>query len=379
MLCSQNKTTISNMQLKNGLIVAILVLFLPQLSYTQVLDAIDIHVNIKEKIAGEVKALPNAKLLISDVGEVNTDNQGSYDFIYPVRNAVDPAISISLLSENHKMLKPIDGTIELDPSRQEMYIDFLVVNMESESPEFKKRIAELEKRVAKLQSKNALTKQQLNALNSTLLDTILFFEANRKQLESQIASLEDLTEEQKAEISTLHNQVQILEGQVDNLTIELEQALEERYLRQNQYFKDVSACLLNYLRKTKDLRDHLPFIKSYFNSPGGFQSFDEDIRAYNKIYEEFDGNHLSYLEGIERYWENPKIGGEIEEVFDFLSKGIHQAQVLNVMRDINGQLHKQNPGKAQKIASLAYEDLSVNVQALEKKINRALTQLRKNI
>lgn len=367
------------MQLRNGLIVAILMLILPKFSYTQVLDAIDIHVNIKEKIAGDVKVLPNAKLLISDVGEVNTDNEGSYDFIYPVRNAVDPAISISLLSENHKMLKPIDGSIELDPTRQEMYIDFLVVNMESESPEFKKRIAELEKRVGRLKSKNALTSQQLNALNSTLLDTILFFEANRMELESQIANLEELTEAQQTEISTLRSQVSALEDQVDNLTIELEQALEEKYLRQNQYFKDVSASLLNYLRKTKDLRDHLPFIKSYFNSPGGFQSFDEDIRAYNKIYEEFDGNHLSYLEGITRYWENPKIGGEVEEVFEFLAKGIHQAQVLNVMHDINGQLHKQNPGKAQKIANLAHDDLSVNVQALEKKINRALTQLRKNI
>ena len=353
--------------------------FAPITSSSQVLDAIDIYVNIREKIAGQVQILPNAKLLISDLGEVQTDDNGSYDFTYPVRNEVDPAVSIALLSENHKMLKPIDGSIELDPSREEMHIDFLVVNMESESPEFKKRIADLESKVARLKSKNALTNQQLNALNSTLLDTILHFEANRQQLEAQIADYEQLTDQQNEELLGLRAQVSELEGQVDQLTEELERALEEKYLRQNQYFKDISSSLLNYLRKAKDLRDHLPFIKSYFNSPGGFDSFSEDIKAYNKIYEGFDGNRLSYLEGIERYWENPRVGSAIEDVFDFLVKGIHQNQILPVMRDLTGQLHKQKPGKAQKIADLAYDDMAVNVQALEKQINRTLMQLRKSI
>ncbi|NND34155.1 MAG: hypothetical protein HKN76_16325 [Saprospiraceae bacterium] len=366
------------MQVRN-IFILLFALLLPILVQSQVLDAIDIYVNIQEKIAGKVQMLPNAKLLISDVGEVRTDDKGSYAFTYPVRNEVDPAVSIALLSENHKMLKPIDGSIDLDPSREEMHIDFLVVNMESESPEFKKRIADLESKVSRLKSKNALTNQQLNALNSTLLDTILFFEANRQQLEAQIADFEQLTDQQRDEIDGLRAQVVALESQVDNLTQELEQALEEKYLRQNQYFKDISSSLLNYLRKAKDLRDHLPFIKSYFNSPGGFQSYSEDIKSYNKIYEGFDSNRLAYLEGIERYWANPKIGPVMEEVFDFLVKGIHQNQILPVMRDMYEQLNKQNPGKAQKIANLAHEDMAVNVQALEKQINRSLMQLRKSI
>ncbi|MCB0670088.1 MAG: hypothetical protein KDC80_29880, partial [Saprospiraceae bacterium] len=70
---------------------------------------------------------------------------------------------------------------------------------------------------------------------------------------------------------------------------------------------------------------------------------------------------------------------DLEEVFDYLVNGIHQTQILNVMRDINAQLHKQNPGKAQKIANLAYDDMSVNVLALEKRINRVLHTLRNNI
>ena len=85
------------------------------------------------------------------------------------------------------------------------------------------------------------------------------------------------------------------------------------------------------------------------------------------------------MEGVERYWESETTSQELEDVFEFMVNGIHQTQILNIMRDINEQLHKQNPGKAQKIATLAYDDMSVNVLSLEKRINRILTQLRNNI
>jgi archaellum component FlaC len=375
----ENKRPVKTMKNTFLFQLIFLALVLPASAGSQVLDAIDIHLTLREKEGGDVRSLPNARLQISDIGEVTTNQEGQYSFTYPVRNEVDPAISISLLSEKHQMLKPLDGALELDPTREEMYIDFLVVNMESESPEFKERIAGLEKQIAGLKAKNKLTSQQLNALNSTLLDTILYFEANRRQLESEIAGYEKLTSDQQAEISTLQNKVDDLAREVDRLTLELEQALEEQFLRQNEYFRDISSSLLNYLRKAKDLRDHLPYIKSYFNSAGGFQSFSQDIHTYNKVWETFDANRLSYLEGVERYWEDPVIVDELEDVFDFMVNGIHQTQILNIMRDINEQLHKQNPGKAQKIATLAYDDMSVNVLALEKRINRSLTQLRKNI
>ncbi len=367
--------------MKNAFLFQLIFLafLLPASAGSQVLDAIDIHLTLREKVGAELRSLPNAKLQISDIGEVTTNQEGQYSFTYPVRNEVDPAISISLLSEKHQMLKPLDGALELDPTREEMYIDFLVVNMDAESPEFKERIAGLEKQIAGLKAKNRLTSQQLNALNSTLLDTILYFEANRRQLESEIAGYEKLTGDQQVEISTLQNKVDDLAREVDRLTLELEHALEEQFLRQNEYFRDISSSLLNYLRKAKDLRDHLPYIKLYFNSAGGFQSFSQDIITYNKVWETFDANRLSYLEGVERYWEDPVIVDELEDVFDFMVNGIHQTQILNIMRDIKEQIDKQNPGKAQKIATLAYDDMSVNVLALEKRINRSLTQLRKNI
>ncbi|NND05791.1 MAG: hypothetical protein HKN87_05380 [Saprospiraceae bacterium] len=367
------------MFLRTILLILALIIVTPGLIDAQILDAIDVHLNIHEKTAESTMGLAEARLQISDIGEVQTDKNGSYSFTYPVRNEVDPVISISLLSDGHKMLKPVDGSIQLDATREEMYIDFLVVNMEDESPAFKKRIVDLENKMAALRAKNNLTVRQLNALNNTLVDTILFFEANRRALESEIANYETLTDEQRREISTLNQKIGSLEEQVDQLTSDLEIALEEKYLRQNEYFTNVSSNLMAYLRKAKDLRDHLPFIADYFNSPAGFEHFDKDIKAYNKIWENFDNNRMAYLEGVGRYWENQKAEKNLEEVFDFLVKGIHQNQILTVIRNINTELHKQKPRKAQKIATLSHEDMTVNIRALEKQINRTLSQMRRSI
>ncbi len=351
---------------------------IPLSGVAQVLDAIDVHINIREKTADQTEALAEAKLEISDVGQVQTDKDGSYSFTYPVRNEVDPVIAISLLSDKHKMLKPIDGSVQLDATKEEMFIEFLVVNMNEENPAFKRRIADLEKKMTRLKSKNSLTLRQLNALNSTLIDTILYFEANREALENQIADYETLTEDQRAEIETLRSSVGNLEAQVDQLTIELENALEEKYLRQNEYFKNISSNLLAYLRKAKDLRDHLPFIADYYNS-SGYENFGKDIEGYNKIWEEIDNNRLSYLEGVGRYWEAKKVENELAEVFSFLVKGIHQNQILSVINEINQELHKRKPRKAQKIATFSHEDMTVNIRALEKQINRTLAQMRRSI
>lgn len=345
----------------------------------QVLDAIDIHLTISEKSGQQVSALPNATLKIAEVGEVKTDAKGNFDFTYPVRNEVDPEIRIALVSDEHKMLKPVDGSIALDPSREEMYIEFLVVNMESETPAFKKRIASLEKRIKGLKSKNNLTTRQLNALNSTLLDTILFYEANRQMLESQIAEFEQLTDDQQSEISDLRSKISGLENQVDQLTTDLEAALEEKYLRQNEYYKNITGSLLAYLRKAKDIRDHLPFISTYFSSPSAYDNYNKDIKSYNTLWEEFDNGRMSYIEGVTHHWENKALANRVEDVFDFLVKSIHQNQMLPVVRDINTELHKQKPKKAQKIASGSHADMSTNIGALEKQINRVMLLLRKNI
>lgn len=372
------------LSLKNGMVFGFLLLF-PLLSYSQVVDFIDIHLTVLEKVGDKTRALPNAKLNISDEGEVITNNNGSHTYTYALRNNVNPEISISLLSEKHKMLKPLDGAIMVDPTREEMFIEFVVVNMAEENPEFKKRVNDLEKKISRLQYKNQLTKRQLSQMYSTLLDTIFYFEGVRSELQAELATAEKINQEQEQEnaeqrrmIEEQQNRIRDLESQVDQLTVDLTEALEARYLRQNEYFKNISSNLMAYLRKSKDIKDHLPNIKTYYNSPGGFKGLERDLDLYNEAYSTLDDEHLSYLEGVGHYWENPPISKELEGVFELVIKGLHLNQMFPTVNEILNQLRKQKPGKAQKVASAAYEDLTVNINDLEQKVNRVLIKLRNN-
>ncbi|MDX1938934.1 MAG: hypothetical protein SFU99_00190 [Saprospiraceae bacterium] len=322
--------------------------------------------------------MANAKLSISDHGEASTNAQGQYKFSYPIRKNVDPNLSISLFSEQHKMLKPLDGNIELDTSREEMFIELFVVNMSEQSEAFKKRISDLESRIARLKRKNEYTQRQLNAISNTLLDTILHFETLKRELESEISDLKNLTEEQKKQIDAQHDQIASLENKVAELSIQVEAAMEEQYHKKNQYFKDISANLISYVRTAKDLREHLPYIETYSNSRN-FENYNKSIHKYDEQYEKFNDNYLDYLEGVKHYWEDKALLKKTEEIFDYLLKSIHFNQILKVTGDITNELANQKPKKAQKIATLAYEDWAINVSRLEKDVNRVLSELRKNL
>ena len=360
-------------------IIGLILLFLPSFSFTQVVekDFIDIHLTIREKVGNETAVLPNAKLKISDLGDVSTDGNGQYVYTYAVQEDRDPEISISLLSGKHKLLKPLDGSIVVDPTQEKLYIDFLVVNMAEESLEFQKRMNELDGKIATLQRKNQLTKQQLSRLNNTLLDTILYFEAVRNDLEMQIESAEALNEEQKSALEAQQTEIARLSEKVNSLTQELTEALEAKYLRQNEYFKDISSNLVGFVRSAKDLEEHLPHIKTYY-SANDFRSMDRDVRLYEEHFVEISDRHQEYLEGVDRYWENPDITKELEDVFDLLMKGIHLNQIRPVVNDIFDQISKGKPNKAQKMAESSHVNIALNIRNLEKKINRILIELRNN-
>ncbi len=355
-----------------------LLLFFSVASFSQVLDYVDVHLKIVEKVADKNTPLANTKLNISDYGEVLTNAEGQYTFPYAIRKNVDPQISIGLFSEEHKMLKPLDGSIALDTTREEIFIELLVVNMAEESEAFKKRIGDLESRISRLKSKNELTQRQLNAINNQLLDTIMHFENIKRGLEQEIEDYENLTEEQRREISAQNDKILRLEDEVNRLTVDLEEAMEERYLRKNTYFKNISGNLLAYLRKAKDLRDHLPFIKTYF-SVRNFENYKKDINGYNEQYELLENNQLDYMEGVKHYWGNRSITRNMEDLLEFLTKGIHYNQIYKTTAEVMAEVGKQKPQKAQKLATSAHQDLTINLRTLEKDINRILTDLRRNL
>ncbi len=368
---------------------------LPFLSHAQVIDFVDVRLRVTEKVAHQTQPLPGARLNISNLGneQVLTNEDGEYLFSYPIRNKVDPEISIALISDEHKILKPLDGKLELDPARNEIDIEVMVINVTKESPAFRQRIRDLEKRISGLKSKNALTRRQLQALNQALVDTILYFEADRERLESEMSQLSQevtqltsLTEQQQSEIEARKKEVEVqkakmelLQEKVDKLTLDLELALEQKYLRQNEYFKDISENLTEYVQRLKDLKDLLPYIKDYFKGPDYVQVYNDNLNSYNDAFSVLNTQHQSYLEGVNRYWENEELEKELENIFTYLLSGLHLRQVYPLVQELNNEIRKNRPRKAEKLAESHREDLGINTKKLEKDVNRILVQLRNSL
>lgn len=95
----------------------------------------------------KICVLFNVKFNIFDEGEVIINNNGSYIYIYVLCNNVNFEIFINFFLEKYKMFKLLDGVIMVDFICEEMFIEFVVVNMVEENLEFKKCVNDLEKKI----------------------------------------------------------------------------------------------------------------------------------------------------------------------------------------------------------------------------------------
>ena len=355
------------------------VLLLPKFGEAQVLDYMDIRLKIIEKVGTGTQPLPNTTLNVTDVGEVTTDDEGNVAFPYAIRNNVDPELSISLISGDQRIIKPLDASIALDTTREEVYIEFLVVNMADQSAQFKKRIRDLERDVSSLRAKNQLTKRQLNALHNQLIDTILHFETIREKLELEIEGYEALTEEQAQELEAKNQEIEDLNYQIDDLTDQLREALAEKYHQKKIHYDDITSLLANYIRKAKDMKDHLAWVKHYV-AGRGTENYFKSLNAYNEVFQEMDDKRSGHIASVANYWEkNPRVARELEDLYNFTVKSIHGQIILPIFNELLDEFAKQRPKKAEKLAMEAQEPLEVNLRDLERRINRVEKGLRRTL
>ncbi len=368
----------SNMKKFQHLLIMALI-SLPFLSQAQVLDYMDIKLRIVEKVGTETQPLPNTTLNITDVGELTTDDEGNVNFPYAIRNNVDPRVSISLMSNEQRVIKPLDASIALDTAREEMFIEFLVVNMANESAQFKKRIRDLERDISSLKAKNQLTKRQLEAMHNQLIDTILHFENIRRGLESEIEGLSFENEEQRKELEQKNQQIEELSYQIDDLTAQLKEALQERYHQKKVHYDDITSILASYIRKAKDLKNHLAWVKHYA-AGRGTQNYINAINEYNDTFKEMDDKRAGHIASVANYWEKtPRIARDLEDLYNFTVKSVHAQVMLPIFNDLLEEFAKQRPKKAEKLAQEASEPLEVNLRDLERRINRVEKGLRKTL
>ena len=343
-------------------------------------SAVDVEGRLVEQTGEVTKGIANAEIWVSDKKH-GTDTDGHFAFKVLLS---DEEIKLDIRPVGYKILKPLGGVLQVDPNTTVLRIEIFVIS-ESADSRLLEKANDLEKRLATSEKEKNLSRRQLHKINQALIDTLAHFDREQgiqlQQIEDIKSELETATvqnEDLKLELEEKEAQIESLNEQVDLLTDQLYEALEEKFLRQQEYYNNISADLNNFLIRSKDAYDLLPKIKYYF--PMNYIREREEIyqnktKLYSDSFTKLNDQRDDYLKAVERYWENPEIDQQLTETFDFILDQFHKMHFKPSFDNLEAHLYRNKKKKAAKTGAAAADDLKPKIEQLETSIQQAIATL----
>lgn len=353
------------------------------------LKLVDIDGRILEQLNGSVQHLPNTKIRVKGVGKFTTDETGVFKFKMPIYdfNRFDEQIEVEISVDGYEIISPIDGIIEMDTSDYQMTLDIMVIGDEL-SVEYRKQLANLDKRLRKLKADNAMSIGRMNALNDSLLNNIKRGEYQRQELENTIANLNNDLENAAAGNEALKIQLEEkqtaltnLAEQITDLNQKVMEARQEKYLRQEKHLRAITADLKDYLIRTKDVHELLEHVEEYFparGNPDYVKSYNSSLTEYNRILAKLNEEQKTYIQNVSSYWSAPAVAAQLDETFQILFNQLHFPKLQPALSEVNSYLRKRKAKKADQVAHAAFHDMYPIILNLEKSINKTLMMLKNN-
>lgn len=335
---------------------------------------------VVEVANGKSKGVPRITVKISDDFDVDiTDENGNFRLVFPPDRDF---VTIVVENAPNKMISPPRGLVNIPPER-----DLQIVLCGEQNQRLMQQVKALEGHIKKLEKEKNLTQRQLLEMHRTLLDTIIYYE-------NLIALKEQQSKETKealdAEIRARDAVIQSLKDSLFLLTQRLSNALEERFLKQKEYFDLISADLLEYADKAKDLRDiGIPPRLTYcFNSPEASRELIRSIESYEKIRDEILRNHGGRVLFVQQYWDDPDPAEKLNDAYHYLLETVHKEGILPLDQQVFGQIREyvsKQSGRtsaekeAKKRSGQIVPGLTSSILELEKKIKDALDAMSNHI
>lgn len=353
------------------------------------LKLVDIDGRILEQLNGRVQHLPNTKLRVKGVGKFVTDETGVFAFKMPILdfNRFDTQIEIQISVEGYDIISPLDGIIEIDTADYQMTLDLMVVG-DDLSTEYRQQLANLDSRLRRLKSDNAMSVGRLNALNDSLLNNIKRGEYQRQELENTIANLNnDLAnaaagnDAMKIQLEEKQSALVALAEQISDLNQKVMEARQEKYLRQEKHLRAITADLKDYLIRAKDVHELLEHVEEYFPARGNpeyVKSYNTSLTEYNRILAKLNEEQKGYIQNVGSYWSAPAVAAQLDETFQILFNQLHFPKLQPALSEVNSYLRKRKAKKADQVAHAAFHDMYPIILNLEKSINKTTMMLKNN-
>lgn len=373
--------------LKNLLIVVFALLG----SYCIAQDAPS-HFTVEGKIVqlfdNEKKAVSGVKISIPGQGSAMTEADGRFSI------KVSSDLEYISLETSSSDLFLLPDRMNLPPPTHNLEI--MLCCGEQVDPDFQERIDRLNAKIRKTEREKKLSQRQIIALQKVMFDTILHFQTelflNQKTIEKLRAEQEDLQNENAELNSNIEQLTAANEKQrakIEELEDKLYDALQEKFLRQQQHYKLVSEELQEYLDRIKDLRDWLAHIENYFGHPKGRQQFVDCINSYNTAWKTISLSHQTHIQSVENYWDEVELAVRLNANYDFLLHDLHEDLMLDPLRTsvldplTKYSNRKMGRGAALRTAKLGakniLEQLNPMLDDLEYRINTIKKDLRTDV
>lgn len=301
-----------------------------------------------------------------------TDAKGFFSFKTPKNQN---SIRIDIPPDEFAFLDPRDGHVILNPNIS-LEVKITVVSKEKDEKLYQE-IKSLTQQINGLQ----MDKKRLNAMYAALRDSLMDMRQARTQLLSQLGMLEERlersrerNESQQRDLAALKKQLAEREKENKSLQQALFVALEEKYLRQQNIYNQISKDLQEYLIRIKDMRDQNKYLQDYYKS-NNFNPYKRASSAYNNSFERIKKNHKSLLEGVNRYWENPALQQRIAQLYNFLLISLHEEKVVPSFNELNREISQRRIKKIKQMGQSIEASLSPDIDDLEKMIAHILDAL----
>jgi hypothetical protein len=353
---------------------------LPVFAQSQTGRTRELHGRVVEVANGQSKGVPNLTVSLSDKFSYDiTDPNGNFTLIFPPDRDY---VTVVVENTPNMMIAPPSGVVNLPPER-----NLQIVLCGEQNKRLMQQVNALKGRMKKLEKENQLSQRQLQEMHTLLLDTIIYFESMIARMEQQSKETKEALD---AEIRAKDAVIESLKDSVFLLTQRLSKALEERFLKQKEYFDLISAELMEYADKVKDLRDiGIPPRLSYcFKNQQASRELDQTIQSYEKIRNEILRNHGGRVLFVKQYWDNPEPATQLKDTYHYLLEKVHKEGILPLDQQVFGQIREfatgqVGRGSAEKEAKKRSEQivpgLTTSILELEQKIRDAINSMSKNI
>ena len=367
----------------------ILLLVLPFIIFAQydTLSMLHVQGKLVEQVAGKMEGIAHASLKVKGVGTYTTNGYGEFAFKMPILDyhRFDEQIAIEIQANNYQIIRPLDGILMIDAADFNVTLELLAIGKKSSS-DYQSQVQRLNQRLQKLKKEKALSQRRLNAINDSLLNNIQRNEAQRIQLENTIADLEANlqtaavgNEALKARLEATQGELNTLRSSVERLNAQLADALEEKYLRQQQFFKAISADLQDFLIRTKDVHEMIQNVKEYFpssNNPDFVRTYNQTLQTYSDILAKINEQQENYIQGVQRYWRSPQTTLQVQNTFEVIFDQLHYPKLQPAISEINTYIRTNKKKKAAKLGHDIFHNLNALIINLEKMIDKTLIALR---